>query len=120
MRIDGDRVGAVEVRDAAGVARDRRAAPPYAASTWSHRPCGSGDVRQLADGVDRAGVRRAGHGRDRERRQAGRDVALDGLARPARRAGGSPSSDGTMTSVSAGKPSRSRARATEKCVWSLA
>ena len=79
VRVDGHRVRAIEVRDATGVARRQPGAAAVRRVDVEPQAVRRGDVRQLADGVDRAGVRRAGDRRDRERRQAGGQVARDGL-----------------------------------------
>ena len=75
-------------------ASDSRAAPPYAASTWNHRPSRSRERGELLDQVDRARVRRSGDGADRHRREPARPGPRRSPRRPARRGGGTASSAG--------------------------
>ena len=56
---------------------DKRAAPPYAASTWSHRPSARATAASPGHVVHRTGVGRPRDGADRERRETGRAILGD-------------------------------------------
>ena len=78
MRVDGDRIGALEVRHAVAVALRQPGAAAVGRVDVEPQVLGAGDVGELADRVDRSRVGRARDGGDRERRQAGRAVPGDG------------------------------------------
>ena len=88
--------------------RRRGATGPRAAARSASSP----------DLVDRAGVRRAGDGGDRERTSGRAPGLRRSPRRPAPPRSRKSASDGTRWSVSAGKPSSSSARPIEKWAWS--
>ena len=77
MRVDRDRIGALQVRHAA--ASRARQARRGAVRRVHVQPqaLARRHVGELADGIDRAGVRRARDRGDRERQEARRPVARD-------------------------------------------
>ena len=77
--VDGHRVGAVEVRDAIPVPHRQPCATAVCRIDVQPQALGLGHVGQLADGVDRTRVGRAGDSRDGVWRQTGRSVAGHGI-----------------------------------------
>ena len=118
MRVDGDRIGELEAGDAARIARGeaRRAAvrgvhvEPEAARARasSASPATSSTEPVFVEPATAA----IASGRSPAARSTA-TAAATGSAWSRNR-----SSDGTMTSVSSGKPSSASARLIEKCAWS--
>ncbi len=78
VRVERDRIGAIEVGHARGVAGRQSGGTSVRGVDVEPQVLGRGHVGQLADDVDRAGVGRPGHAGDRERDEARRPVGGDG------------------------------------------
>ena len=78
MRVDRDRIGAVEVRHPPGVARRQARRATIGSVDVEPQRFARRDVGQLADGVDRPRVGGSGDAGDRERQQPGRAVSGHG------------------------------------------
>ena len=93
---------------------DRRTAPPYAASTWSHRPSRSATSASSSTGsTEPVFVEPATGAMQNGVRPAARSSATAAATVSARSR--KRSSDGRTRSVASGKPSMSTPRAIEKC-----
>jgi hypothetical protein len=78
VRVYGDRIGAVEVRDAIGVAHGESRRAAVGRVHVEPQSLRFGHVRQLADGVHGTGVGGSGNRRDRERPEARGAIACYG------------------------------------------